>query len=106
MPLSERPYITCRQLIDFIYDYLDGTLPTDEQHEFERHLAVCPSCVHYLNTYRQTMRISKQALQGGMPDGGNDRGDGGYDGSDEEQSAGVLPEALVQSILSTLSQRM
>lgn len=104
MPLSERPYITCRQLIDFIYDYLDGTLPTDEQHEFERHLAVCPSCVHYLNTYRQTMRISKQTLQGGMPDGG-DGGDGGNNDGDEDL-AHQLPEALVQSILSTLSQRM
>ena len=104
MPLSERPYITCRQLIDFIYDYLDGTLPTDEQHEFERHLAVCPSCVHYLNTYRQTMRISKQALQSGIADGGDGRDDGNNDG--DEDLAHQLPEALLQSILSTLSQRM
>ena len=91
MSLSQRPYITCRQLLDFIYDYLDGALPSDERREFERHLAVCPSCVHYLDTYRQTMRISKLALQD--------------EPMNEEELAAALPESLVQSIAATLSQR-
>ena len=34
----ERPYITCRELIDFLYLYLDDELPADPRSEFERHL--------------------------------------------------------------------
>lgn len=51
--------MTCRQLIEFIIDYLDGTLPTDERRLFEEHLAICHSCVAYLRTYEQTIRMEK-----------------------------------------------
>lgn len=57
--MTERPYITCRELISFIAAYLDGTLGGEELREFERHLAVCPSCVAYLASYRETIRIAK-----------------------------------------------
>jgi anti-sigma factor RsiW len=59
--LEPRPYITCRQLIDFISAYLDRELPDDERAEFERHLAVCPSCVAYLSTYRKTITLAQLA---------------------------------------------
>ena len=57
-----RPYITCRELIDFIMDYLDGTLPAAQKADFERHLAVCPSCVSYLDGYRQTVKLGRTAF--------------------------------------------
>lgn len=57
--LEPRPYITCRQLIDFIGAYLDEELPGDERAEFERHLAVCPSCMSYLSTYRKTIALTQ-----------------------------------------------
>lgn len=60
--MTGKPYITCRQLIDFIVDYVDGSLNADAQHEFERHLGVCPSCVAYLETYRQTMSLTRLAI--------------------------------------------
>ncbi|MBX7079490.1 MAG: zf-HC2 domain-containing protein [Nannocystaceae bacterium] len=53
--MSERPYITCRELIDFIADWREGTLAPTERFEFERHLAVCPSCVAYLDSYETTV---------------------------------------------------
>ncbi len=59
--MSVRPYINCRELIDFIAEYLDGTLPTREREDFERHLAVCPSCRAYLATYKTTLRLGKTA---------------------------------------------
>ena len=37
--MTERPYITCRELIDFIADWREGTLAPTERFEFERHLA-------------------------------------------------------------------
>ena len=94
-PAGFRPYITCQQLLDFIYDYLDGTLPAEDVAEFERHLAVCPSCIHYLDTYKQTVRMSKRALRPASDDGTH--------GSSHEEP---LPESLVQSILSTLGPRI
>ena len=60
--MSEKPYITCQELIDFLYLYLEGELPEDRRHEFERHLAVCPDCVNYVEQYRETMRLCMGAL--------------------------------------------
>ena len=57
--MDERPYITCRQLIDYIIDYVDGALDEMAQRDFERHLAVCSSCQAYLQTYRQTMNVTR-----------------------------------------------
>ncbi len=61
--MSDRPYITCRELIEFLHLYLDGELPADRVVEFERHLSVCDSCVHYLATYRETIALGKAACR-------------------------------------------
>lgn len=60
--MNERPYITCRQLIDFIADYLDGALDAVSGEDFERHLSVCRSCQAYLASYRETMSLTKIAI--------------------------------------------
>lgn len=60
--MSDQPYITCRQLIDFIADYLDGSLPAEQRAEFERHLRVCGPCVHYLASYQAAMKLGKAAF--------------------------------------------
>jgi hypothetical protein len=36
--------MTCRQTDQLLCDYLDGTLPIEQQRAFERHLAECPAC--------------------------------------------------------------
>jgi len=50
---------TCQQLIDFLGDYIAGDLPSDRVEGFERHLAKCPSCVAYVASYRETIRITQ-----------------------------------------------
>ncbi|HYU26849.1 MAG TPA: zf-HC2 domain-containing protein [Thermoanaerobaculia bacterium] len=55
----ERAYITCRELIDFIADYVAGELDAAARDDFERHLAVCPSCRAYLDSYRKTMALTR-----------------------------------------------
>lgn len=60
--MKDREYITCRELIDFIADYLDGELPAPMRHEFERHLNVCPACVAYFDSYKQTIQLGKAAM--------------------------------------------
>ena len=61
--MTNRPYITCRELISFIADYLDGVLAEEARFEFDRHLAVCPSCVAYLASYRESIRLAKAASE-------------------------------------------
>ncbi len=60
--MKNKDYITCRELIDFISDYLDGTLASEERVEFDRHLSVCPSCIAYLRTYQSTIALSQSAF--------------------------------------------
>lgn len=57
--MEQRPYITCRQLIDFIADYVAGEVDDVTRHDFERHLGVCASCRAYLDSYRKTMTSTK-----------------------------------------------
>ena len=49
--------MTCRELIEFVAEYLEETLPETERDEFERHLQDCPYCVDYLESYRTTVGL-------------------------------------------------
>ncbi len=53
--------ITCRYVNDFLMDYVHGELPERERLEFEKHMAVCPPCLAYLESYKQTIRLGKAA---------------------------------------------
>lgn len=66
--LSTDPYITCQELIDFIDSYRDNELTSEQRSEFERHLAVCPSCVAYLKTYEQTILLARSAASDQAPE--------------------------------------
>ena len=59
--------ISCQQLVDFCLDYIEGDLPRDEQVGFMRHLAQCPDCVTFFETYRRTPQISREALNVKIP---------------------------------------
>lgn len=72
--------MTCRDLIDFLMAYLGNELPAEQRAELERHLGMCPSCVNYLKTYEQTIRLGRQAFA-------------------EDAPAASLPEELVKAIL-------
>jgi anti-sigma factor RsiW len=60
--VKQAPYITCRELIDFMAAYLAGELTEAQKHEFDRHLNVCPSCVAYLESYKRTIRLGQMAF--------------------------------------------
>jgi anti-sigma factor RsiW len=74
--------ITCRELYEFLIDYVSGELPIAQRTEFERHLAVCPSCVAYLENYENTIALGKAAAA-------------------DDQSTTELPEELLAAILAT-----
>lgn len=51
--------MTCQELVDFLMAYLDRELATDVCGVFEDHLRECPSCLAYLESYQQTMRLGR-----------------------------------------------
>ena len=54
----------CSDLITtFLLDYVEMRLPPDTLADFEHHLDVCPSCVAYLHTYRETIAMAAAAHQ-------------------------------------------
>ena len=59
--MNERRIITCRELIDFIADYVEGTLTADSLADFNRHLELCESCRAYLASYGETIRAARGA---------------------------------------------
>ena len=70
----------CREFVDFLMEYLEGGLRERERQVFEGHIEDCPSCMHYLDTYRETVRLEGLC--------------GGGDEVPEE-----VPEPLVRAIL-------
>jgi anti-sigma factor RsiW len=60
--------VICRDAIDVLADYLDGTMPPDLAAELERHLADCAPCRAYLATYRKTQELGAAAARVEMPE--------------------------------------
>ena len=50
-------FLTCRDLIGLLLDYLESTLDEDTIALFERHLADCAPCRAYLRTYDRSRRL-------------------------------------------------
>jgi predicted anti-sigma-YlaC factor YlaD len=49
--------LTCRELIEFLDDYIDGSLEEHLVCRFRQHLDACPPCRDYLESYRGTVRL-------------------------------------------------
>jgi Putative zinc-finger len=58
---------TCRQMTDLVLGYLTDKLTAGVKREFEQHLAVCPDCVSFLNTYKKTVAVTKSVQQTDLP---------------------------------------
>jgi anti-sigma factor RsiW len=54
--------MSCREMVDFLADYLDGNLPADQLETFEKHLNKCEPCEHYLDTYKDCIRIARECM--------------------------------------------
>jgi anti-sigma factor RsiW len=56
--LLRRREIVCREAVELVTDYLEGSLGRAERRRFERHLAECPHCSEYLAEMRVTIRLA------------------------------------------------
>lgn len=59
--------LTCREVIAFLADYLDGSLPVAERRLLDEHLAACVECVAYLRSYSQTIRLAHDTGDDDLP---------------------------------------
>jgi len=73
--------MTCRDALEFLDDYLEGTLPLGQSLAFNVHLGLCRACRNYLDSYRKTIAASKAACT-------------------QTATQDKLPEELIQAILS------
>lgn len=73
--------MTCREVIDFLMDYLDGELAETRRVVFEHHLSRCLACVAYLHNYQQTIQVEEGAFR------------------EPDEALESVPEELIQAIL-------
>ena len=52
--------MTCQQLVELLIDFVSGELSQEHQALVERHLRICPPCVHYVETYKLTIQLTRQ----------------------------------------------
>ena len=80
--------MNCREFTEFLHEYLLSNLPAQERAEFDKHLAECPWCVAYLDSYQKTIHLEQAALS--TPEDASPPAD--------------APEELIQAILRARSR--
>jgi anti-sigma factor RsiW len=80
--------MNCREVVEFLMEYLSGELEADQRLAFEEHLEACPECVTYLQSYKETVKLGKAVFK--KPD---------------ERVPDEVPEELVQAILAARRKR-
>jgi len=58
----------CRELVQVVTGYLEGTLPEVDRVRFEEHLAACPHCTAYLDQMRTTLRLAGRLTEDDIPE--------------------------------------
>ncbi len=74
--------LTCKELIEFLDTYVDGSLAPAQRIRFDGHLAKCPDCVNYLATYRGTIDLARGAWK-----------------ADDDAPPVDVPEELLRAVL-------
>lgn len=51
------PRLLCKEVVELLSDYVDGTLPAGERARVDAHLQTCPECIAYLQQLRATIGV-------------------------------------------------
>ena len=54
----KRNPMVCRQAVEAVTAYLEGTMPARDHARFEGHLADCPHCTAYVEQIRETIALT------------------------------------------------
>ena len=53
--------MTCREVVEFLMAYASGELRREERQVVAAHLAACPECRAYVESYDRTIAAAKDA---------------------------------------------
>ena len=59
--------MTCKELVELVTEYLEGTLMPVDRERFEAHLGLCPGCQHYLAQIRTTIVLTGSLTENSIP---------------------------------------
>ena len=60
--------IACASGVEHLMDYLEGVLPADVRSAIDAHVAGCPKCVAFLESYLATPRLMREATVTALPE--------------------------------------
>jgi predicted anti-sigma-YlaC factor YlaD len=67
--MADNGMVTCREFVELVTDYLEGTLPAEKVALIEEHLDLCEPCRVYLEQIELTARALPDAAEDEpMPD--------------------------------------
>ena len=52
--------MTCKELVELVTEYLEGTLSEEVRVRIESHLSGCEGCTNYVEQMRQTIQLTGQ----------------------------------------------
>lgn len=55
--------MNCQELTEFIMAYLEGELDPATRLTFDHHLRRCPACVAFIETYRESISLGREAFR-------------------------------------------
>lgn len=57
----------CKEISDFLMEFLDRKLPRGEALIFRLHLLLCPKCRHYMARYKLSVDMAKHIMDDPPP---------------------------------------
>ncbi len=75
--------LTCRQVEEFLMDYLEERLGFWKTLQFRVHLLMCPNCSKYFQEYKNTIALGKTLFE-----------------NPDNEAAGKVPDELLEAIMS------
>jgi len=48
--------MSCKELVELVTEYLEGSLSWRQRRRFEKHIALCHGCTAYVEQFRVTLR--------------------------------------------------
>jgi predicted anti-sigma-YlaC factor YlaD len=65
--------LSCREMVEIVTDYLEGSMSAELRSRFEDHLSRCDGCSNYLRQMRETIRLTGMLTEEQIPADQRDR---------------------------------
>jgi predicted anti-sigma-YlaC factor YlaD len=54
-----KDFFNCKECIELLTDYLEGTLDQDTQSRLDDHLATCAPCINFVKTFQRSADMTR-----------------------------------------------